>query len=90
MEGGTGERTPGSRSRTLGRPIRVWSEVSVTLAVTDDPPQFVKVTIGRETMCADDKASAKRAEQELYEWCEERVGTRVEQLVATVMEASTR
>jgi hypothetical protein len=86
-----GERSAGSRSRQDSNgAIRVWSEVSVTLAVTDDPPQFVKVTIGRETMCADNPVAAKRAEQGLYEWVEERVATRSEQLVASVMEASTR
>jgi hypothetical protein len=32
----------------LGESVRVWSEVGVTVAVTDDPPQFLRFTFGHE------------------------------------------
>lgn len=32
----------------LGDSVRVWSEVGVTIAVTDDPPQFLRFTFGHE------------------------------------------
>lgn len=32
----------------LGDSVRVWSEVGVTIAVTDEPPQFLRFTFGHE------------------------------------------
>jgi predicted RNA-binding protein with PIN domain len=32
----------------------VWGEASITVAVTDDPPQFVKVTFGHERLASND------------------------------------
>lgn len=32
----------------VGDSVRVWSEVGVTVAVTEDPPQFLRFTFGHE------------------------------------------
>lgn len=32
----------------LGDAVRCWSEVGVTISVTDDPPQFLRATFGHE------------------------------------------
>lgn len=32
----------------IGDSVRVWSEVGVTIAVSDDPPQFLRYTFGHE------------------------------------------
>jgi hypothetical protein len=32
----------------VGNSVRVWSEVGVTIAVTDDPPQFLRFSFGHE------------------------------------------
>lgn len=32
----------------IGDSVRVWSEVGVTVAVSDDPPQFLRFTFGHE------------------------------------------
>lgn len=51
--------TTGARSTTGKKPkaVRVWGEVSVTVAVTDDPPQYVKATFGHERIAPDDKVA---------------------------------
>lgn len=33
-----------------GDSVRVWSEVGVTIAVSDDPPQFLRYTFGHERL----------------------------------------
>lgn len=34
--------------------VRVWSEVGITVAVTDDPPQFLKFSFGHERIAKND------------------------------------
>lgn len=53
-KGGTKIDAPSERRKTKpnviiqGDVVRVWSEVGVTIAVTDDPMQFVRFTFGHE------------------------------------------
>lgn len=65
--------------------VRVWCEAGVTLAVTDNPPQFVRFTVGMERMSPrSDADSVARAERALYRQCEEIVETRVRALARLV------
>jgi hypothetical protein len=75
-----GDRTklPTRTARTSGSgPVRVWSGCSLTIAVTDDPPQFIKVEFGFEKMAPNDSdAAIKRTEQHIYTISEEIVEKR--------------
>jgi hypothetical protein len=62
-------------------PVRVWSECSVTISVSSDPPQFVKFSHGFEKMCPSSSTRAiKRTEAEIFAVCEEVVDRRVRKL----------
>jgi hypothetical protein len=61
----------------------------VTLCVTEDPPQFLKFTVGRETLCNDSTAAATDAERLIYEWCERVVEKRVRGLQRLIAAAQT-
>ena len=76
------ERTPSSRVRNeASGPVRVWSEATVTICVTDDPPQFVKFTTGHERHAPNDKPETiARVEAQIFEQCEEIVNKRVKRL----------
>lgn len=79
-------RTPSSR-RGLKRstPVRVWSEASITVAVTSDPPQFVKFTHGFEMMSpSDTQEDIKKTELRIYKACEEIVDKRSRKLARLV------
>lgn len=70
---------------STGGPVRVWSEASVTVAVTDDPPQFVKFTHGFERMSpSSSKADIVRTERLIFERCEEIVDRRVRRLARLI------
>lgn len=66
--------TTPSRSTTGKKPraVRVWGEASVTIAVTDDPPQFVKATFGHERIAPDDKEATIDRYQEKVDRYNER------------------
>lgn len=67
-------------SRTSG-PVRVWSSASVTVAVSDDPPQFIKFEHGFEMMSPNDTdAAIKRTEAKIYATCEAIIDRRVKKL----------
>lgn len=69
----------------------MWNEVTVTLAVTENPPQFVKFTAGHERLAANDsEAELRRVDNEIYKFCEEVVDRRVAHLVRTVQAAEAR
>lgn len=69
------------RARKSGGPVRVWSEASVTVSVTDDPPQFIKFTHGFEAMSpSDSDEDLRRTERRIYETCEKIVDMRVRKL----------
>jgi len=40
--------------------VRVWSEVGLTLAVTDDPPQFIRFAFGHERIAKSDSVEEIR------------------------------
>jgi hypothetical protein len=66
----------------------VWSEASVTVCVTEEPPQFVKFTTGHERIAPNDKpATIRRVERLVYEQCEAIVDERVRRLAAIVQAA---
>jgi hypothetical protein len=59
--------------------VRVWGEVSITIAITDDPPQFVKVTFGHERISPSDTlADLQRTERTINEFNERTVNRRAE------------
>lgn len=61
--------------------MRSWSECSVTVAVSDDPPQFIKFTHGFEMMSPSDSTEDLRnTERHIYETCEKIVNERVRKL----------
>lgn len=51
-KGTTTVDAPKTRKRKVadGESVRVWSEVGVTVAVSDDPPQFLRFTFGHERL----------------------------------------
>ena len=68
-------------STTLGKPVRVWGEVSLTIAISDQPPQFIKVTFGHERWAKNDtQEQIKRTERLIHEYNEEVVSKRADQL----------
>ena len=88
----TGEgRSGSSRSRTKeDGPVRVWAECGVTVAVTDDPPQFVRFLTGAERTAPDSSAATReRVEAELFAELEATVDKRVKKLVRLVKAANT-
>lgn len=51
--------------------VRVWGEVGITVAITSDPPQYVKVTFGHERIAPDSKpATLRRYEKDIDEYNE--------------------
>ena len=83
-------RSPSTRNEPqVGRPVRVWSECGVTVAVSSDPPQFIRFTTGHERIAPDDDpATIRRVERQIYAACEKIVDRRVKTLVKLVQEAS--
>lgn len=61
--------------------VRVWAEAGVTLAVSENPPQFIKFSFGHERIAPnDDMETIKRYEAMCYEFCEQVVEKRVKKL----------
>jgi hypothetical protein len=59
----------------------VWGEVSVTVAVTDDPPQFVKVVFGHERIAKNDsETEVLKTESQIHATNSKVVERRVEEL----------
>jgi hypothetical protein len=80
-EGGTARgRTPRS-----DRAVRIYVEAGITMAVTDDPPQFVRFTFGQERIAPDDsEETVARYERIAYEACEAVVERRVRRLARLI------
>lgn len=65
--------------------MRVWSECGVTVAVSSDPPQFIRFTTGHERIAPDDDpATIRRTERAIYADCEKIVDKRVKALIKLV------
>lgn len=78
-----------AKSRRKSRTVRVWAEVGVTLAVTQDPPQFVKFTFGHERIAPNDTQETLEKYQSLViESCEATVEKEVKRLSRIVRRAS--
>lgn len=78
--------TDRSSSRPADRP-RVWAEAGATIAVTDQPPQFVRFSFGAEHSApSGSKKDLKKAEERLYAFCEEVVEERLRAMSELVME----
>lgn len=76
-------RTARGRTPVAGnRSVRVYSEIGITVAITDDPPQFAKVTVGHERMARNDTdEEIERAEARAYKVNEKIVERRLRQMV---------
>lgn len=73
------------RARRKNGPVRCWSECSVTISVSNDPPQFIKFTHGFEMMSpTDDEDDIRRTEFKIYKTCEEIVDKRVKRLARLI------
>lgn len=60
--------------------VRVWGECSLTLAITDDPPQFLKVTFGHERLAKNDtQAEIRKTAALIDEFNEAEIARRIEQ-----------
>lgn len=65
--------------------MRVYSEVGVTVAVSEDPPQFVRYTFGHERIARSDSTEEiERTERLVHEVNERMVEKRVRELVRLV------
>lgn len=74
-----------SRSRRRPKSVRVWGEAGITLAVTSDPPQFVRVSFGHERIAPDDsEATIKRYEKMVNDYNEDVVERRARKLVRMI------
>jgi hypothetical protein len=74
-------RSGASRVARTPKPVRVWAEVGVTIAVTEDPPQFIRFSFGHEKIAPnDDQETIKRYEALVYETCEAVVERRIRRL----------
>jgi len=80
-EGGTARgRTPRS-----DRAVRIYVEAGITMAVTDDPPQFVRFSFGQERIVPnDDEETLARYERIAYEACEAIVERRARRLARLI------
>ena len=73
--------TPAASRASSSGPVRVWSEASVTVAITQDPPQFAKFTHGFERMAPNDSpAAVKKVEAEIFAECERIIDLRIKKL----------
>lgn len=73
------------RARKKSGPVRVWSEASITVAITDDPPQFAKFSHGFEKMAPNDTdAALKRTEEEIFRSCEQVIEKRAKKLARLI------
>lgn len=71
-----------AKSKKKPKSVRVWQEIGLTINVTEDPPQFVRITFGHERISPDDsEASLKQTERKIHDFNEEILEKRVEQLL---------
>lgn len=60
--------------------VRVWSSVGITVAITDDPPQFLKLEFGHERLAKSDTTEElRRVARLIDEFNEAEIEKRVEQ-----------
>lgn len=59
--------------------VRVWGAVTLTIAITSDPPQFVKYEFGHERLVNNNPHSIARAEKAIHEFNEQIVQDRIEE-----------
>lgn len=86
----TAARRNTSDQAKSGKAVNVWGEVSITVAITDDPPQFIKVTFGHERVApSDDDETISRYERRIHRKNEEVVERRAEQLKRLVERIQT-
>lgn len=79
--------TPATSRRASSGPVRVWSEASVTIAVSENPNQYLKFTHGFEKMAPNDSSAAiARTEREIYEACERVLDRRVKRIARLIRE----
>jgi hypothetical protein len=85
-EGGTARgRTPRS-----DRAVRIYVEAGITMAVTDDPPQFVRFTFGQERIVPNDsEETIARYERIAYEACEAIVDRRVRRIARLIKQIAS-
>ena len=82
------EQSKTAKGRRKSRAVRVWAEVGVTLAVTQDPPQFVRFTFGHERIAPNDtQETIEKYERMVIANCEETVEKEVKRLARIVRRA---
>lgn len=82
---GAGGRSKTGKEPKKDGPVRVWSECSVTVAISEDPPQFVKFTHGFERMAPNSKRTTiTQVEDEIYRACEKIVEKRIKRLTRVI------
>lgn len=83
-------RSTTAQSSRKAKSVRVWAEAGVTLAVTDDPPQFIRLTVGHERIAPDDKQDTiERYETMVYEACEATLEKQIKKLKKVIRRASS-
>lgn len=58
----------------------MWGEASITIAVTENPPQFVKVAFGHERTCRETEEAISRTERLIDKMNKEVVERRASEL----------
>lgn len=75
-------KATGSRRHMLQEDgsVRVWSSVGITVAITDDPPQFLKLEFGHERIAKNDTTNElRRVARLIDEFNEAEIEKRVDQ-----------
>lgn len=87
-----GEATGTARRSAAGtKSVRVYVECGITLAVTEDPPQYIKYTVGAEKIAPNDTLETiQRTERQLYDQLEQIVEQRITKLQRLVSRKSVR
>lgn len=66
--------------------VRVWGEAGVTVSITEQPPQFVRVLFGHERIAPDDSpATLKRYRKLIDEFNEAVVAEQIEKYKAVAL-----
>lgn len=74
-----GDRPRSAASSRRRKSVRVWGEVGLTVAITEDPPQYVKVLFGHERIAPnDDETTIKRYTRMVDSYNEAEVERQVE------------
>lgn len=76
----TPPRSTTKKSSDSTKAVRVWSEVGVTVCITDDPPQYLKFTFGHERLAkSGSQVELQKTARQIDEFNEAEIEKRIDQ-----------